>query len=119
MNKSELVQALSARINSRSQSFEELEQIFEDYKALVGELAASGPAYKSALQHVPEEFPDLQRLVGRKHDAILKGRLIDAVSILKKKVEGLEAQNAEPLEKPEEAPAPEKRIRNTPNLGME
>jgi hypothetical protein len=119
MNKTAAILALSARINSRSQSLEELTQIFEDYKILVAELAGTDAAYKSALQHLPEEFPDLQRLVGRKHDAILKGRLIDAVSTLKKKVEGLEAPNVEPLEKQEEATSPEKRIRNTPNLGMD
>jgi hypothetical protein len=116
MNKSDAIKALSARLSSRSQNMEELTAIFEDYKILVGEIGALDPTYRIALQHLPEEFPDLQRLIGRKHDAILKGRLVDAISLLRKKVEALEPQQGE---QPEESPAGEKRVRNTPNLGME
>ena len=119
MNKSEAIKSLSARINSRSQSMEDLTGIFEDYKMLVAQFAASDSSYGTALRHLPEEFPDLQRLIGRKHDAILKGRLIDAISLLRKKVEALEPQQIEQPEQSEESPAGEKRVRNTPNLGMD
>jgi len=84
----------------------------------VSELAALSPAYKSALQHLPEEYPDLQRLVGRKFDAILKGRLIDAISLLKKKLELLDPEDAAPTQSVDDADL-QGRVRNAPNLGME
>ena len=119
MNKTEAIQALSTRLKSTSGDIESLAVIFEEYKVMVAQFSASDPALGTALRHLPEEFPDLQRLIGRKHDAILKGRLIDAISTLRKKVEALELQQIEQPDQPVDAPAEEKRVRNTPNLGME
>src|SRR4051794_17191990 len=91
MNKSELVQSLWEEIKRRSISHEDLVQIFDEYQDMVSDFSKSGEPYRTALMHMHEEFPDMQRLVGRKHDEILKGRLLDAIGIFKKKIEAIEA----------------------------
>lgn len=118
MNKSELVQSLWDEIKRRSISHEDLVQIFDDYQDLVGDLSKSGEPYRTAVLHSHEEFPDLQRLIGRKHDEILKGRLMDAISALKKKVEAIESQTEHNSEKAETVEE-EQPVRNRPNLRME
>ena len=132
MNKSEMVQSLWERIKQPKHTMAVLTQIFEEYKATVADFAASSPEYQKALRHTPEEFPDLTRLIGKGHDAVLKGRLIDAIGALKKKVAELDPPPVEEAPQPTlEAPAteasaseegaqPEKpKFRITPTLGMD
>jgi hypothetical protein len=118
MNKLEMVQSLWEEIKRRSISHEDLVQIFDDYQDMVADFTKSGEPYRAALLHVHEEFPDMQRLVGRKHDEILKGRLVDAISSLKEKIELMESQTTESPETGEPS-EPETHIRNKPNLRME
>ena len=127
MNKSEIVQSLWQRIKGSKQSHEDLVAIFQDYQDTVTEFSLSSESYRAALLRAPEEFPDLQRLVGRKHDEILKGRLIDAISSLKKKTEAIEAPDtstsiggtSDQSVSTSEEPTPETHIRNKPTLRME
>ncbi|MEO6830839.1 MAG: hypothetical protein ABI378_01320 [Chitinophagaceae bacterium] len=97
MNKTEMVQSLWQRIKQPKHSMEQLTQIFAEYKAMVADFVSSGEDYREALLHTHEEFPDLQRLVGKGHDAVLKGRLVDAISSLKKKVAKLSGEVEEPI----------------------
>ena len=120
MNNAERVKHLWARIKERSHSLDDLSQIFTDYKSIVSDISADEASNHIALRKLIQEFPDLERLIGRKYDAILKGRLIDAISILKKRIEELETQdNSEPLKSADEEAGNEKRVRNMPSLGMD
>lgn len=136
-----MVQSLWQRIKQPKHSMEQLKQIFAEYQALVVAFSITSTDYKVALLHTPEEFPDLERLVKKGHDAVLKGRLVDAINTLKKKVEqisGLKEAPAEPettevaatdtpinLEQESTTPTaeddPEKKpkFRITPSLGMD
>ncbi|MBS1645420.1 MAG: hypothetical protein JST21_15475 [Bacteroidetes bacterium] len=87
MNQQEMVQRLWQQIKQPKHSMEQLKQIFAEYQALVVAFSITSTEYKAALRHTPEEFPDLERLVKKGHDAVLKGRLVDAINALKKKVE--------------------------------
>jgi len=126
MTKTEMVQALWAHVRQPNHSLEDLEQILEVYKDTVADFASSSPEYRKALLHTHEEFPDLQRLVGKKHDAVLRGRLIDAITSLKKKVADIEspvlpgtdeAEPPKPAVEGEEGEKPKFRI--LPSLGMD
>lgn len=138
MNKTEMVQSLWQRIKQPKHNMEQLTQIFAEYKALVADFVSSGEDYRQALLHTHEEFPDLQRLVGKGHDAVLKGRLVDAINSLKKKVATLsgEVDGPGPVEEivaPQTSSAPETmletpennetevkpKFRITPSLGMD
>lgn len=136
MNKSEMVQSLWQRIKQPKHNMEQLTQIFAEYKAMVADFATSSADYREALLHMHEEFPDLQRLVGKGHDAVLKGRLVDAINSLKKKVAMLSGEVEEapiveetPLPPTPTEPAAENlenkdteekpKFRITPSLGMD
>ncbi len=122
-----MVQGLWERIRQPKHTMPVLNQIFEEYKALVTEFKADSEDYVKALKHTHEEFPDLSRLIGKGHDAILKGRLMDAIGALKKKVTELEAPPADESSAPtadaektasdQEAEKP--KFRNMPSLGMD
>jgi hypothetical protein len=119
MTNIETVQALWDRAKQRAHTLEELTQLFNDYKETVNSLTSSTPEYKAALHYTPQEWPDLDRLIGKKHDLILKGRLIDAITNLKKKVGEIEAQVVEEQPIPDELLDVAPPRRNIPNLGME
>ena len=94
MNNQEAITALLTRLKQPAQqSTEALTQIFNDYKTLVADYKSAGSEYQTALQHVHEEFSDLERLISRKHDVILKGRLTDAIRAFMKKVESLHPES--------------------------
>jgi hypothetical protein len=125
MKNLEQVQTLWSRAKGASHDLAALGTLLDDFKTVLERVMASGDTYRADLRRLHEELPDLQRLITKKHDIVLKGRLQDAISALKKKVESVEA----PVE---ETPAAaettnegitvteEKRhVRNTPNLGME
>ncbi len=131
MDKLQVVQSLKSRLSKTAQSHEDLVQVFEDYKATLTEILRSEDTYRTGLRRQGEELPDLQRLVDKKHDPILKGRLIDGLSAIKKKVEELEApaapeqqeetgavSNGSTLLSVQEEGAPPPR-RNMPTLGMD
>lgn len=127
MKNLEQVQTLWSRAKGGSHDLAALATLLEDYKAVLEGVMASGDSYRTELRRLHEELPDLQRLITRKHDAILKGRLQDAIGALKKKVEAVEAPVEEaPVIIPAEATddsmglTEEKRsVRNIPNLGMD
>lgn len=119
MNKVEMIQFLQTQAKRPTQTHDELVEVFENYKTMLIALEASGPDYRKGLQRLREEFPDIERIVIKKHDPILKGRLIDALSTFRKKVEELEGTADEAVETPTEEPLNgERRVRNMPNLGM-
>jgi hypothetical protein len=122
----EQVQTLWSRAKGGTHDLATLATLLEDYKTLLGQVMTSDESYRAGLRRLQEELPDLQRLITRKHDAILKGRLQDAIVALKKKVEVVEAPIAEP-DVPATATADEsgniteekRPIRNMPTLGMD
>ena len=124
----ESIQLLNERIRKSGPGMADLEKLLDDYKALLTQVTAAGDEYRKDLRRLQEELPDLQRLVGRKHDAILKGRLQDAIVMMKKKVEAIEQPTAEAPE-PQTADGADsadisiqeepKRFRNIPKLGMD
>lgn len=129
MNRLEVLQALTARINKPGHNLDSLTQIFEVYKALLSE-AMADEAYRNGLRRASEELPDLQRLIGKKHDAVLKGRLTDAIRTFRQLAEA--AEKAEVPEDPvatgqsidnpagtNEQPDNGKHVRNIPTLGMD
>ena len=91
-------------------------------RSLVAAYKSEGPAYQDALQNVHEEFSDLERLISRKHDVILKGRLTDAIKAFMKKVESVhpELQTDETSQNAQGAAGDNQTFRrNKPGLNME
>jgi len=113
-----MIQFLTAQAKRSTQTHDELVEIFENYKKMLLALEASEPAYRNSLQRLREEFPDIERIIIKKHDPILKGRLTDALTSFRKKVEEVEGVKEEEEPKSTEALPEEKRVRNMPNLGM-
>ena len=130
MTKLHTIQSLKVRLNARPQTLQDLVAVFEDYKRTVTSFISEGAPYSAALRHTHEEYPDLQRLIGKGHDAVLKGRLADALSTLRKKVEEIEkATLPDAPDNNTEAPAADTqegndadgkpKWRSTPTLGMD
>ena len=125
MNSMEIAQGLWDRIKQPKHNLEELVVIFQDYKAAVTSISASDPEYKTALHYLAQEWPDLDRLIGKKHDVILKGRLMDAIAKMKKKIADLQVTPETEPEGGEKDYIPDTLLdvappkRNIPNLGME
>lgn len=131
MSNSENVQALWERIKKPKLSLGDLSSLLNDYQSVLTEVMASRDEYR-ALRRQQEELPDLQRLLGKKYDSVLQGRLQDGISAVKRKIAEVEAQPAEPET---ETPAPlgadvpviglqegeegSKPFRNMPTLGMD
>jgi hypothetical protein len=132
MSKLPIIQSLWDRVKKNGQTTEDLSALLDDYKDVLQDVMRESDDYKSSLRRWQEEIPDLQRLIPKKFDAILKGRLQDAIGALKKKVEAVEAP---PVVEEEVAPqvpgadAPvvgigeeeevKKPFRNMPSLGMD
>ena len=131
MSNLETIKGLWERVRSANHNTESLTALLGDYSATLGTVTDTNEEYKTALRRLREEIPDLQRLVTKKHDPILKGRLQDAIHALRKKVEEVEAPPAEEAQPAEQedntgaeaavTPQPEagSRHRNMPNLGMD
>jgi hypothetical protein len=128
MSKLDAVQTLWEQAKKSGQNMDDLEILLEDYKVMLNDVMASGDEYRKSLRRLYEEIPDLHRLVGKKHDAILKGRLQDAISILKKTVSVAETPPTTEAPNPEvtgtdttELSVEEERkpFRNMPSLGMD
>lgn len=130
MKNTEHVQALWERIKKPNVNLADLSTLLEDYKGVLGNIMAGDEDYRSSLRRLHEELPDLQRLVGKKHDAILKGRMQDAIGALKNKIDAGETPPEPETQTPallgsdaaiialqeEQAPKPS---RNMPNIGMD
>ena len=128
MNYSGRVQSLWERIKQPSLQPDALSALLADYQQTLEEISASDEELRGKLRLQREELPDLQRLITRKHDAILQGRLQDAIGKMKKLVAAPEAPPAETPGNPEQAasdipgrPGEEARkpFRNMPNIGMD
>lgn len=94
MNRTETVKDLAARVNKSAQSSDALMPLFEEYKSLLSETVSADSEYRVALRRFSEELTDLQRLADKKYFPILKGRIIDGLSAMRKKAEELEASAA-------------------------
>ncbi len=130
MSNLEQIKGLWERAKSANHNTESLTTLLADYTRVLSVVTDSDEAYKTSLRRLREEIPDLQRLVTKKHDPILKGRLQDAINALRRKVEEVEAPPAEvaPVASQDNTDAatgvvapPEDghRVRNMPNLGMD
>lgn len=131
MSQLEAVKALGTKLNQPGLRMDDLASLFEAYKQVLAGVMASDASYQTSLRRQHEELPDLQRLIGKKHDAILKGRLTDGLRAVRKKIEELEQPD---MQQPEATEAPgtdapgttpdapdqqERRFRNMPTLGMD
>lgn len=124
MNASEIAQQLWEQVRKSGQTLEQLNAILNDYQQAMDVLAANDDELRGKLRLQREEIPDLQRLITRKHDAILQGRLQDGIRKLKKLVcpepPATELPQAEGNKDiATENPEPPKPFRNMPNLGMD
>jgi hypothetical protein len=132
MNNLFRIKSLLTRLGNAA-GMPDLETILNDYEAALNEAVAGNPDYKTKLRRLIEEVPDMRRMVPKKFDAILKGRINDGLRGFRKQVEELEAPAApaETGSAPDpshavtevklgegEAPAA-KPFRNMPSLGMD
>ncbi len=132
MSKLDAIKSLWQRAKAADHNTESLSTLLADYTRTLNEVMADGDDYNS-LRRLREELPDLQRLITKKHDAILKGRLQDGIGALKKKVEEVEAPPlpvteaevpdaggaGETIVSLQEDEAPKKPFRNMPSIGMD
>jgi hypothetical protein len=110
----------------------DLETILNEYEAALNEAVGQNADYRPKLRRLIEEVPDMRRMVPKKFDAILKGRINDGLRAFRKQVEELEAPA--PTETSQAAPDPShsvteikigeeepqsKPFRNMPSLGMD
>ncbi|MBS1615245.1 MAG: hypothetical protein JST06_03915 [Bacteroidetes bacterium] len=125
MNAAETTQKLWERVRKSGQPLAVLSDILNDYQQALETIAAGDESMRAKLRLQREEIPDLQRLITRKHDTILQGRLQDGIRKLKKVISPEEPpaelpgteSNAETM--PDESPTEPKPFRNMPNLGMD
>ncbi len=131
MNNQDTIKALLERLG-KAKNTPELEAVLDGYEAALGSAVAGNADYKPKLRRLQEEIPDLRRMIPKKFDAILKGRISDGLRAFRKQVEELEAPAPPPAA--EAAPDPShsvtelrlgeeqaqpKPFRNMPSLGMD
>lgn len=111
------IDELKARLKKSSQSHDELLSVLEDYRGILKDFPLSSTEYRTLIQVRKEELPDLERIAGKKHDPILKGRLIDALNTLGLAISHSDNTSTQDQDDVQDDHAI-KRVRNIPNLGM-
>lgn len=114
-----------------SKGMAELEAVLNDYEGALNAAVAGNPEYRAKLRRLIEEIPDLRRMIPKKFDAILKGRIQDGLRAFRKQVEEMEAPAPTEASSPtepshavtevkigDEEPQ-QKPFRNMPSLGMD
>lgn len=131
MNNLFRIKSLLASLGN-AEGMSDLETILNDYESALNAAVAGDPEYKATLRRLIEEIPDMRRMIPKKFDAILKGRINDGLRAFRKQVE---AREAPPAPVDESAPIPshavtdvklgeseepqQKPFRNMPSLGMD
>ncbi len=133
MNNLFRIKSLLTQLGNAS-GIQDLESILTEYETALNAAVAGNAEYKQKLRRLIEEIPDMRRLIPKKFDAILKGRINDGLRAFRKQVEELEAPAAAPAstagaadpshavtelkigdsETPQQKP-----FRNMPSLGMD
>lgn len=127
MIQAESLQVLWERVRKPGLDLEALSAILDELQRILEDIAASDAELRSKLRMQREELPDLRRLITKKHDAILQGRLQDSIGKIKRLLAAPEASPAETPESNEDgtngeegaAQQERKPFRNMPNLGMD